>query len=129
MPVIKRFEDILAWQKARELTRLVYRVTGEGAFARDYALRDQIRRAAISVQSNIAEGYAREGDREFRYLLGVAKGSVAEVQSQLYVALDAELIQRETFDEAYELAAEVGRLVGGFIGYLSQSAPQVRQAK
>ena len=89
MAKIEKFEDIEAWQKARGLSKAVYAVTGDGTFARDFGLRDQIRRAAVSVMSNIAEGFDRGGNRELTQFLYIAKGSAAEVQAQLYVALDA----------------------------------------
>jgi four helix bundle protein len=121
MASIERFEDIAAWQKARELTRQVYRVTKSGEFGRDYGLRDQIRRAVVSIMSNIAEGFGRGGDKEFSQFLAVAKGSVSEVQAQLYVALDAGYVDKTTFNQLYALADETGRLIGGFMKYLQQS--------
>jgi four helix bundle protein len=121
VPTIKRFEDIEAWKKARELNRAIYRVTREKAFASDYALRDQIRRASISVMSNIAEGFERDGNAEFRQFLYVAKGSSGEVRSQLYAALDAEYIDQQTFDRLTALALDASRLIAGFIAYLEQS--------
>jgi four helix bundle protein len=90
----KSFEEINAWQKARELTRRVYQISGEGQSARDFGLRDQMRRACISIMSNIAEGYERSGTKEFVQFLSVAKGSVGEVRSQLYVALDQKYISQ-----------------------------------
>ena len=121
MAEIKKFEDIEAWQKGRELTRLIYAVTGSGDFARDFGLKDQMRRAAVSIMSNIAEGFDRGGNREFIQFLSVAKGSAAEVQAQLYVALDAGYINRDHFKNLYDLAGDVGRLIGGFMRYLSNS--------
>ena len=118
MGTIQKFEDIDAWQKARALTREVYAVTADGAFAKDFGLRDQIRRAAVSVMSNIAEGFDRGGVREFIQFLFIAKGSAAEVQAQLYVALDAGYITQEQFKGLYDLAGNTGRLIGGFIRYL-----------
>ena len=88
MARIEKFEDMVSWQKARQLTRLIYRVTKTGQFAKDFGLRDQIRRAAVSILSNIAEGFERGGDKEFRQFLSQAKGSCAEVRAQLYIALD-----------------------------------------
>jgi four helix bundle protein len=85
---IKRFEDIKAWQAARELVSAVYRVSGKGKFEKDFGLRDQIRRAAVSVMSNIAEGFERCSDKEFNRFLYIAKGSAGEVRSHLFVALD-----------------------------------------
>jgi four helix bundle protein len=122
MTRITRFEDIDAWQKARELTRRVYEVSSEGQFSRDFALRDQIRRVAVSVLSNIAEGFERDGNREFRQFLSQAKGSAGEVRAQLYVALDAAFISQVQFDELFRLATETGRLIAGFIRYLEQSS-------
>ncbi|HJZ59059.1 MAG TPA: four helix bundle protein [Gemmataceae bacterium] len=111
--VIERFEDFIAWQKARVLTSALYRVTGEGSFSRDFPLRDQIRGAAISIMSNIAEGFERGKPPEFHQFLCIAKGSCAEVRSQLYIALDARHIDQAQFDHLLALAEEVGRLVGG----------------
>ncbi|MGQ9677376.1 MAG: four helix bundle protein [Chloroflexota bacterium] len=93
----KRFEDSEAWQKARELARAVYAMSSEGPFARDFGLRDQIRRSAVSVMSNIAEGFERGVDTEFRRFLAIAKGSAGEVRAQLYVTLDAGLINQTQF--------------------------------
>jgi len=118
MGTIQKFEDIDAWQKARALTREVYAVTADGAFSKDFGLRDQIRRAAVSVMSNIAEGFDRGGVREFIQFLFIAKGSAAEVQAQLYVALDVGYIKQEQFKGLYDLAGDTGRLIGGFIRYL-----------
>jgi len=122
MASIERFEDIAAWQKARELTRQIYRVTKAAEFSRDFGLRDQIRRAAVSIMSNIAEGFGRGGDKEFVQFLAVAKGSVGEVQAQLYVALDAGYVDKTVFAQLYALAEETGRLIGGFMKYLQQSS-------
>ena len=121
MGTIRRFEDIVAWQKARELNREVYRITRGDPFSRDYALRDQIRKASISVMSNIAEGFERDGNAEFRQFLYVAKGSAGEVRSQLYAALDAEYIDQPAFDRLTALALDVTRLLAGFIHHLEQS--------
>ncbi len=97
MAIIKRFEDIEAWQKARVLTREIYRTTAMGEFARDFGLKDQIRRAGVSSMSNIAEGFEREGNKEFVQFLSVSKGSTAEINSHLYVALDANFITQPQF--------------------------------
>ena len=118
---IERFEDIEAWKRARELVRSLYRVTNEGSLAKDYGLRDQLRRASVSIMSNIAEGFSRQTDKEFIQFLYVAKGSASEVQSQLYVALDLEYISRTAFDTLYELSDETIRLISGFIRYLKGS--------
>lgn len=115
---IEKFEDIQAWQKARELVKSVYRITSRGGFAKDYSLKDQIRRASVSIMSNIAEGFARQTNKEFIQFLHIALGSVAEVQSQLYVAQDLNYVSKEEFGRIYELSSEVARLVTGFIKYL-----------
>ncbi len=121
MATINRFEDIDAWKKAREMARLIYRVTTTGQFARDFGLRDQIRRASVSVMSNIAEGFERGGDKEFRQFLAYAKGSAGEFKAQLYVALDAGYLPQEQFERLYVLATETGKLIGGLIRYLRGS--------
>src|SRR6266705_6876725 len=95
---IERFEDFIAWQKARKLTSNVYNVTQIGKFASDYGLKDQMRRAAVSIMANIAEGFERGRPSEFHQFLSVAKGSCAEVRSQLYVALDAGYLNLPTFE-------------------------------
>ena len=114
MATINRFEDLIAWQKARVLSREVYRASNAGEFARDFGLRDQIRRAALSVMSNVAEGFERGGRSEFHQMLSIAKGSCGEVRSQLYVALDAGYLDEKRFASLIEMAEEVGRIVGGF---------------
>lgn len=119
MAKIERFEDIQAWQEARELAKAVYRVSSNGLWAKDFALRDQIHRAVISVMSNIAEGFDRKGDAEFGRFLSIAKGSVSEVKAQLYVALDQHYIDEATFKTLYESCDKVVRFLGGFIRYLS----------
>ena len=108
-----RFEDLLVWQKARELTRVIYELTKAPAFNRDFGLRDQMRRAAVSVMSNIAEGYEREGDTEFGHFLSLAKGSCGEVRSQLYVARDQGYIDAAPCERISERAAEVSRMLHG----------------
>ena len=115
---IEKLEDIQGWQKARELVVSIYRVTNKGNFAKDYGLKDQIRRASVSIMSNIAEGYARQTDKEFIQFLHVAKGSASELESQLYVAFDLEYMSEASFKELYELSEETMRLISGFIRYL-----------
>jgi len=118
MASIEKFEDIEAWQKARKLTREIYRISNQGSFARDFGLRDQIRRAAVSIMSNIAEGFGRGGNKEFIQFLSTAKGSASEVQAQLYVALDAEYITKEQFQKIYSRTEEKSRMIGGLLRYL-----------
>jgi four helix bundle protein len=110
---IQQFEDLIAWQKARALNAMVYRATRGGSFAKDYELVRQIRRATISIMSNIAEGFERGKATEFHQFLCIAKGSCAEVRSQLYAALDAEHLPQAKFDELMALATETGRVIGG----------------
>jgi four helix bundle protein len=121
MATLRRFEDIDAWKAARELTRAVYSFSKDGAFARDFGLRDQIRRAAVSVMSNIAEGFEREGKGEFVQFLSMAKGSAGEVEAQLYVALDEGYIDAEQFDSVKAIASSTKRLIAGFMNYLRDS--------
>ena len=121
MATFKKFEDIEAWKKARELTSQVYRISRIGAFAKDFALRDQIRRASVSIMSNIAEGYDRSGTGEFVQFLSTAKGSAAEVKCQLYVALDQDYVDNSTFRELTSLATEIGNMIAGLMNYLRRS--------
>jgi four helix bundle protein len=121
MATFKIFEEIEAWKKARELTKRVYRASRKGSFARDFGLRDQICRASVSVMSNIAEGHDRSGSAEFVQFLATAKGSAAEVRSQLYVALDQNYLSDIDFQELSRLAADTGRMIGGLMKYLTTS--------
>ena len=109
--VISRFEHLLAWQKARELTRDIYVITRQGVFAKDFGLSGQIQRAAVSIMSNIAEGYKRGGAGEFHQFVSVAKASGAEVRSQLHVALDAGYFTPEMFAALLAQAEELGRIL------------------
>jgi len=113
MGKVEKFEDLIAWQRARKLTGLVYQLSSSGKFSRDWGLRDQIRRASVSIMSNLAEGFDRAGRAEFRQFLVIAKGSCAEVRAQLYVALDAGYISQEQFEKTYAIADETGRIVNG----------------
>lgn len=108
-----RFEDLVAWQKARVLTKAVYEHTGKGAFAKDFGLTNQLRRAAVSVMSNVAEGFERGRRAEFHQFLSVAKASCAEVRSQLYIAFDVGYLQKSDFDKLLAQAEEVSRILGG----------------
>jgi four helix bundle protein len=121
MPSFRTFEDIDAWKKARELTRSLYKVTAKGAFARDYALRDQIRRASVSVMSNVAEGFGRGGSKEFLQFLSMALGSTTEVCSHLYVALDQGYVSDSEFKFLTGLAQENARIIAGLARYLRSS--------
>jgi four helix bundle protein len=113
MGTVERFEDLIAWRKARGLTRRVYEVTRRGDFGRDYALSRQMQRAAISVMSNIAEGFERGSRGEFAHFLFVAKASCAEVRCQLYVARDIGYISESELTDLLAQAEEVARIIGG----------------
>jgi four helix bundle protein len=118
---IGRFEDIVAWQKARVMTSDIYKVGKVGEFKKDFGLRDQIQRAAVSTMANIAEGFERGGDAEFIQFLSHSKGSCGEIRSHLYVALDQSYITEASFNELYGKSEEVSRLIGGFMTYLQNS--------
>lgn len=110
MAAFKRFEDIKAWRKAREATREVYKQTLKTTFARDFGLRDQIQRSAVSVMANIAEGFGRHSDKEFANFLNVAHASISESQSHLYVALDLGYTNQDDFTRLYGMFDEVSRM-------------------
>jgi four helix bundle protein len=118
----KTFVEIDAWQTARELTGFVYVATRSGAFSKDFALRDQVRRASISIMANIAEGFGRSGSGEFIQFLAVAKGSACEVISHVYVALDQGYLNRQEFEHLNALAEKTVNLIGGLMKYMQQSA-------
>jgi len=118
---IKKFEDLESWKKARKLTNRVYEATAAGSFTRDFGLKDQIRRASISILSNIAEGFERGGDKEFLQFLAIAKGSCGEVRAQLYIALDQGYLSQELFERLFNNADEIGRMISGLMKYLSKS--------
>ena len=121
MATISKFEDIEAWQLAREMTKTIYAISNDGAFARDFGLRDQIRRASVSIMSNIAEGFERGGDKEFFQFVSLAKGSSGEVRAQLYVALDAGYIDQQTFSRLSDMATQINRMLAGLMKYLRSS--------
>lgn len=108
-----QFEDLIAWQKARVLTQRIYTMTAESLFSRDFGLCDQIRRAAVSIMSNITEGYERGSDGDFARFLGIAKASCAEVRSQLYVALDVGYIDADMFRDLHAQTLELSRIISG----------------
>jgi four helix bundle protein len=121
MSQIQRFEDIEAWKRARELTNRVYDASNSGQFAKDFALKDQIRRAVISITSNIAEGFERGGDQEFTQFLAMANASCGETRSQLYVALDQGYISEMAFQQLSDDTEAIGRMISGFMNYLQNS--------
>ena len=121
---IEKFEQLIAWQKARKLTAQVYTVTNKGEFARDYGLKDQVRRAAVSTTSNLAEGFERGSLPEFQRFLSISKGSCAELRTQLYIALDVGYLNKESFVTLMGQAIEVGQIIGGL-----RSAVERRRAE
>ena len=123
MATIERFEDIKAWQAARELVSAVYLVSGKGKFEKDFGLRDQIQRASVSVMANIAEGFERGSDKEFHRFLYIAKGSAGEVRSHLFVALDLGYVTSDEFDNLRAKAEDVAKTISGFITYLGPKDP------
>ncbi len=121
MAKIEKFEDIESWKLAREVTREIYEISSNEKFSRDFALVNQIRRASISILSNIAEGFERSGNKEFLQFLAIAKGSCGEVRAQLYVAFDQKYIDETKFRELTEKLSETNRLIAGFMKYLQQT--------
>ena len=121
MATFQKFEDIEAWQRARELTREIYTASNENPFSKDFGLRDQVRKTSVSIMSNIAEGFERDGTKEFIQFLSVAKGSSGELRSQLYVALDQGYLEEGRFDRLLGIVLETSRMIGGLINYLRKS--------
>ncbi len=124
MTTAKRFEDLDVWKRARALTKDIYRISGEGGFAGDRGLRDQIRRAAVSIVSNIAEGYERDGNREFVQFLYHAKGSAGEVRAQLHVAADQNYVDHPVHEHLSSCCMEISKMLSGLITYLRRSEIQ-----
>jgi four helix bundle protein len=113
MAAITKFEDLIAWQEARKLVKMVYKLTSQGAFSKDFGLKDQVQRAAVSAMTNIAEGFDNESSAEFARFLGMARRSAVEVQSLLYVALDTAYIDDESFKTHYDQAKKTQAIIGG----------------
>jgi|SRR3989344_3660349 len=109
---INRFEDIQIWQKAKELNLSIYKSFNT---CKDFGFRDQIQRASVSIMNNIAEGFERQGNKEFSRFLFISKGSCAEVRSMLYLALDLKYIPKSDFDNFYNLSEEISKMLSGFI--------------
>jgi len=131
MATAKQFEDLHVWQDARALVNEVYKIIKQRGFRRDFALRDQIARAATSTMSNIAEGFERGTRKEFIQFLNIAKGSNGEVRSQLYVALDQEYLDQKTFEACRASALTLSRRIAKFIRYLQgyESNSRIRRAR
>ena len=118
MATFKTFEDIEPWQRSRELTKAIYEVTSQGTFASDFGLKDQIRKASVSIMSNIAEGFERSGNKEFIQFLATAKGSAGEVRAQLYVALDQGYVEQSVLRELSQSATKISMMLSGLMRYL-----------
>ncbi len=128
MTTAKRFEELEVWQKAKELTNSVYKHSSDGAFARDFGLRDQMRRAAVSIMSNIAEGFESQTQSMFIKYLGHAKGSAGELRAQLYIARDQGYITDEEFKTIFSTAEICSKQLARFIQYL-ESQPNARRVR
>lgn len=128
MPTISRFEEIEAWQTARELTKMIYSVTEEGKISRDFGLKDQLRRASVSVMSNIAEGFESKTQAAFIRYLGIAKASAGEVRSQLYIARDVGYLTEQQFSTLSQITEKVSRQLSRFISYL-ETHPQSQRTR
>ena len=128
MTTAKRFEELEVWQRAKELTNLIYQLSSSGSFARDFGLRDQMRRAAVSIMSNIAEGFESQTQALFIQYLNRAKGSSGELRAQLYVALEQEYITSDEFQSAFSLAEVCSKQLASLIRYL-ESQPNARRIR
>jgi four helix bundle protein len=128
MATAKRFEDLEVWQKAKELTNLIYRLSSSGTFSRDFGLRDQMRRASVSIMSNIAEGFESLTQALFIQYLGHAKGSAGELRAQLYIALEQGYMTEDEFSSAFALAEICSKQLTRFIQYL-ESQPNARRLR
>ena len=128
MSTITRFEEIEAWKTAREMTRMIYALTEQGQFAKDFGLKNQIQRASVSVMSNIAEGYESRTQAQFLEYLGRSKASAGEVRCQLYIAIDLKYLTEAQFNEVFDLADKSSRQLARFMGYL-ETHPQSRRVR
>lgn len=127
MAKISCFEDIEAWKVARVLANQVYDLSDKGPFARDFGLRDQMRRAGVSILSNVAEGFERDGNNEFLQFLSQAKGSAGELRGQSYIAFDRKYISQPEFDSLQQQASQISRMLSGLMNYLRRSGLQGRK--
>jgi len=128
MTTAKRFEDLDVWQRAKELTNLVYRFSSSGPLSRDFGLRDQMRRASISIMSNIAEGFESQTQALFIRYLGYAKGSAGELRAQLYIALEQGYLPDDEFRSALSLAELCSKQITRLIQYL-ETQPNARRVR
>jgi four helix bundle protein len=120
---IQSFQDLIAWQKARDLTKAIYFVTSKGVFAKDFGLQGQVRRASVSIMANIAEGFERASLKEFLRFLTNAKSSCAEVRSHLHIAYEIEHLAHDDFRNLDARAQEVSRIIGGLRVSLRKKLP------
>ncbi|HRD38173.1 MAG TPA: four helix bundle protein [Bacteroidia bacterium] len=116
----KSFEELEVWQVSRKLCKDIYEITNQPALSKDFALRDQIRRSAVSILSNISEGFERKGDKQFTYFLGIAKGSAGELRSQLYIALDLNYINELEFEKLSASVTSVSKMIYGLMNYIKE---------
>ena len=121
MATIKRFEDLEVWKKARILANDVWEIINDGTLSKDFRLRDQMNGSSGSIMDNIAEGFERSSRLEFINFLSIAKGSAGELRSQFYRATDRKHISQEKFQELFDKAEEISKMIGGFIDYLNES--------
>ena len=121
MAKFSKFEEIQAWQKAYEVTLRVYKLTAAGGFAKDFGLKDQIRRTSVSIMANIAEGHGRRTNVEFANFLNMARGSTAEVQSHLHIARGLEYVPQPDFELLYQQLTEISRMTLSLAQYLRSS--------
>ena len=122
---IEKFEDIESWQSARKLTNEIYSISNEERFNKDFGLKDQIRRASVSIMANIAEGFDSKSNKAFINFLNYSYRSASEVQALLYVANDQKYILDTTFDELYKLCHQIKGLIGGFTKYLKSERTKI----
>ncbi|MEM9720887.1 MAG: four helix bundle protein [Bacteroidota bacterium] len=121
MAKLERFEDLEAWKIARELANDIFTLSSAGEISKDFSLKDQMRRSSGSIMDNIAEGFGRGGNKEFIRFLFISKGSISELQSQLYRALDRGYLSKEEFNSTYKKADRIAKIVHGLIKYLKNS--------
>ncbi len=121
MATAKKFEDLDVWVSAKELAVLIYKITDDGQLKKDFGLKDQLRRASVSIVSNIAEGFERNGNKEFVQFLSFAKGSAGEVRAQLYIAKELNYFDEETFNLMSEKATSISKMLSGLMNYLKKS--------
>jgi four helix bundle protein len=125
----KKFEELPIWKLALKITKVIYDLTAKEKFSKDFSLKDQIRRAVISISSNIVEGFEKNNTNEFIRYLKIAKGSVGEVRNQLYIALSINYITKKEFEETNKMLEDLANQVGGLIGYLQKRRKQIRNSQ